>query len=218
MTYQEATMSKTRALVTILGFSLMILLAAGLLVTSANAQTGGAANQIVIRSQETNTGQIVVDTVIAAQAGWLVVYSDTTFSAASALGWAPVNKGVNANLKINIDGEAVESLPVLWAVLHIDREVIGQLELPLIDAAVYENGRMVMVAFGTQAAPIETAAPALQPAPAAVGAPTLSTSVAQPQTLPPAGARLATPWLWLAMAGGAACAAGVTLRMRRSRA
>lgn len=216
-------MSKTRALVTTLGLSLMILVAAGLLVTSASAQTGGAANQIVIRSQETNTGQIVVDTVIAAQAGWLVVYSDTTFSAAAVLGWVPVNKGVNTNLKINIDSEVVEPLPVLWAVLHIDREVIGRLELPLMDAAVQENGQMVMVAFGTQAAPIETAAPVPQAALAAASTPAASTpasgaSVAQPQMLPPAGASWVMPWLWLAMAGGLVCAAGATLRMLRAKA
>ena len=199
-------------LVISLGLSFTMLIVAFCMAASADAQTGGTANQIIIRSQETNTGQIVVDTVIAAQAGWLVVYSDTTFSTASVIGWVPVHKGVNTNLKVNIDSEVVESVPVLWAVLHVDRDVIGQLELPLIDGPVQENGRTVMVAFGTQAIPVEAAAPTTQPALAVVATPTPSTLTTQPQTLPPAGASLSFAiWFSLAVLGVGALTAGLVL-------
>lgn len=146
------------------------------MVVSASAQTGGAANQIVIQSQETNTGQIMVDTVIAAQDGWLVVYTDTNLTSRSMIGWAPVHQGVNTNLKVNIDSEKAEPEAILWAVLYVDRGIIGQLELPIIDGPVQENGKTVMVPFGTQAPPVVAATPKAQ-APAR-----------PPRTLPPAGA------------------------------
>jgi hypothetical protein len=206
-------MNGKRALFASLGLSGMMLIATCCLVATASAQTGGAS-QIVIRSQETNTGQIVVETVIAAQDGWLVVYSDTTFSTASMIGWVPVRKGVNANLKVNIDGEAFESTPVLWAVLHADRGVLGQLELPLIDGTVQENGQTVMVAFGTQANPVEAAAPTIPPALAMVNTPAAVTSPTQPETLPPAGQGAGLPiaaWR-LVLLGGAAAVSGVLIR------
>jgi hypothetical protein len=211
MGQEEIAMNGKRAFVASLGLSVVMLIATGFLVALASAQTGGGANQIAIRSQDTNTGQIVVDTVIAAQDGWLVVYSDTTFSAASVVGWVPVRKGVNTNLKVDVNNELVESTPVLWAVLHVDRGVIGLLELPMIDGTVQENGQTVMVAFGTQAPPAEVAVPTPQPAPAVVSAPTPSASVARPQTLPAAGASQTMSWLWLMIAGGMACAMGALL-------
>lgn len=205
-------MSKTRTFITTLGLSVVILTAACVLVASASAQTGGTANQIVIRSQDTSTGQIVVDTVIAAQDGWLVVYSDTTWSAASAIGWVPVRKGVNTNLKVNISAEIAEPLATLWAVLHVDRDVFGLLELPTIDGPVQENGKMVMVTFGTQAPPAvivtpqaQVTAPSVQVA--APGAPRVS-----PRTLPPAGVS-GPPMAWLALIvlGGIVLLTGVMM-------
>ena len=175
-------MSRKKALITTLGLSLMIGIAACVLVVSASAQTGGTANQIVIQSQETNTGQIMVDTVIAAQDGWLVVYTDTNLSPRSMIGWAPVHKGVNTNLKVNIDSEKAEPEAMLWAVLYVDRGVPGQLELPLIDGPVQENGQTVMVSFGTQAPPVVATPPAVAAAPKA------QASARPPGTLPPAGA------------------------------
>jgi len=169
-------MSRKRALVTTVGLALMIGIAACVLVSSANAQTGGAANQIVIQSQETSTGQIMVDTVIAARDGWLVVYTDTRLSWRSMVGWAPVHRGVNTNLTVNIDSEKAEPETMLWAVLYVDQGAIGQLELPIIDGPVQENGKTVMAAFGTQAPSAVATMPKVQ-APAG-----------PPPTLPPAGA------------------------------
>jgi len=61
-------------------------------------------------------------------------------------------------------------------VLYVDRGAIGQIELPLIDGPVQENGKTVMVAFGTQAPPAVAATPKAQ------------ASARPPGTLPPAGA------------------------------
>ncbi len=198
-------MSRKRALITTLGLSLTIGIAACALVVSASAQTGGAANQIIIQSQETDTGQIMVDTVIAAQDGWLVIYTDTNLIPRSMIGWAPVHKGVNTNLKVNIDSEMAEPEATLWAVLYVDRGAIGQIEVPLIDGPVQENGKTVMVAFGTQAPPAVAATPKAQ-APAR-----------PPQTLPSAGeSRFPTAGGMLVVLGSIMVIAGVILLRARA--
>ena len=109
------------------------------------------------------------------------------------IGWAPVHKGVNTSLMVNIDSEKAEQEATLWAVLYVDRGAIGQLELPLIDGLVQENGKTVMVAFGTQAPPVVAATPKAQ------------ASARPPSTLPPAGANR------FPIAGGAMLVMGSTL-------
>jgi hypothetical protein len=200
------------------------------LVTSASAQTGGAANQIAVRSQDTNLGQIVVDQVIAAQDGWLVVYTDTSFSPLTVVGWAPVHAGVNTSLKVNLNAEVVDPYDTLWAVLHVDRGAIGVLELPTIDGPVQENGKPVRVAFGTQAAsaavtqPAPVSAPAAQIAPTAASAPaaqvaptTASAPAWSPQILPAAGANssVLNVWFLVILLGGAVAGAGMILARTR---
>ena len=61
----------------------------------------------------TGSGQIMVDSVTAAQAGWLVVYTDTSLSLSSMVGWVPIHQGLNTNLKVDINsgtGGAVVAL------------------------------------------------------------------------------------------------------------
>ena len=151
-------MQRMRPFLAALGLSLMMLIVTFSWVLSASAQTGGGVNQIVIRSQDTRSGQIVVDSVTAAQDGWLVVYTNTSFTGL-VIGWVPVHKGLNTNLKMNVDSERADPYPTLWAVLHVDRGVIGLMELPVIDGPAQQNGQTVMVAFGTTAPSAATATP-----------------------------------------------------------
>ena len=135
----------------------------------------------------------MVDSVTAAQPGWLVVYTDTSLSLSSMIGWVPIHKGLNTNLKVNINSGLAEPVATLWAVLHVDRGVIGLMELPMIDGPVQQNGQTVMVAFGTHAQAVATAVPQVS-ASATGGAPKL---------LPPAGGNK-RPWAgWLVAACGA---------------
>ena len=112
-------------------------------------------SQIVVRSQDLNTGVIVLDSVTAPQDGWVVVYDNPDFTDGHIVGYAPVHQGVNENVKVTIDTGKVGDLPTLWARLHVDNEVKGLFEwgglhnLPYNDPPVIENGHAVVADFGT---------------------------------------------------------------------
>ena len=204
-------MQRSRSLITVLGLSVMMLIGTFSLVLTASAQTGGNINQIVIRPQDTHTGQIMVDSVTAAQDGWLLVYTDTRLSPSTLVGWAPIHKGLNINLKVDINRELVEPYATLWAVLHVDRGAIGLLEPPVIDGPVQQDGKTVVVAFDITGQGATTATPQVS----ATSAPAVA-----PKLLPPAGGNQ-RPWAgWLVSVGlgSLLLAAGMALRRIKARA
>ena len=197
---------KTRLFATAM---LVTMVASLLMPISASAQTGAGVNQIAVRAQETTTGQIMVDSVTAAQDGWVVLYFMGNLDPLTVVGFAPVHTGVNTNVKVNIDSGLADPYPTLWTVLHTDQGVVGTFEWPGADVPVYQNGAPVMVAFGTQAPAAVAAAPQAAAPVAAAGA---------PKILPVAGG-LTSPWSWLAPAalGTALLVAGLALSRARAR-
>ncbi len=129
-------------------------------------QAAALPNQITVHNQDLSSGVIIVDSVTAAQDGWLVVYKSPDFGAGGIVGYAPVYKGTNTNVKVTIDTAKVGQLPTLWILLHADNGVPGLFEwglhhLSYDDGPVTQNGQPVMAAFATSAAAPsqETAAP-----------------------------------------------------------
>jgi len=211
-------MSKSRAILISISLSCVVVAAAFVMAAAASAQTGGG-NQIVIRAQETNSGQIVVDTVIAAQAGWLAIYTDTSVNTLYLVGWVPIHAGTNTGLKVDVNNDVVEPYAELWAVLHVDRGEIGLMELPRIDGPAQNNGQIVMAGFATQARPPELAQPGV-PAPVAAVAPTAAplaapvVSAGPPASLPPAGSGSdpAAAWPVLLLLGSGLVGAGWAIK------
>jgi hypothetical protein len=121
----------------------------------AHAKTvPGPINQITIQAQETdNTNQILVDSVTAAQAGWIIIYTDPCGKRCAMIGYGYVRQGQSTHFTVNIDSGAAAPYPTLWAILHVDKGVPGVLEWPGPDEPVLQNGAPVMVAFATQAPP-----------------------------------------------------------------
>jgi hypothetical protein len=187
---------------------LVTMVASLLMPISASAQTGAGVNQIAVRAQETNTGQIMVDSVTAAQDGWVVLYFMSNLDPLTVVGLAPVHKGVNTNVKVNIDSALADPYPTLWAVLHADKGAVGTFEWPGADEPVYQNGAPIMTAFGTQA-PAAVAAAPQAPSPVA--------AAEAPKILPVAGG-LTSPWSWLAPAALGAVLLAMGLALSRARA
>jgi len=130
------------------------------LVGVASAKTApGPANQIVIQSQDVNRGQIIIDSVTAAQDGWLVIYTDPCIRRCAMIGFTPVHRGLNTHFTADIDSDQAQLFSTLWAVLHVDKGITGLLELPGPDEPVIQNGKPAMVAFGTHPAPPPTPTP-----------------------------------------------------------
>ncbi len=94
--------------------------------TASSAATSTASqkgkNQISVSNQSLNTGVIVLDSVTAAQNGWVVIYRKPSFSGGDIVGYAPVYQGTNYGVRVTIDtAKLTDQPPMLWAVLHVDQ-------------------------------------------------------------------------------------------------
>jgi hypothetical protein len=155
---------------------LVVVLTVAAFMGVAAAQAAALPNQVVVKTQEIGSGIIVVESVTAAQDGWIVIYKNPNFTTGAIVGYAPVRQGANTNVKVTIDTEKISDQPTLWARLHVDNEVkglleVGQGDLADNDGPVVQNGQDVVTAFGTAtrfAAAAETVSTAAAPAPAPV--------------------------------------------------
>ena len=126
-------------------------------------QAAAAQSQITVRDQDLGSGVAMIDSVTAPQDGWVVVYKSPNFTSGDIVGYAPVQQGVNSNVKVTIDGRRINAnaaradmVPTLWVRLQNDNDVKGLFEwglrnLPYNDAPVVENGHEVTAQFGTWA-------------------------------------------------------------------
>jgi hypothetical protein len=136
---------------------------------AGTALAAAAPNQITVHDQDLTSGVIVLDSVTAAQDGWVVIYKNPDFTSGEIVGYAPVHPGTNTDVKVTIDTAKVGDAPTLWARLHVDNDVVGRFEwgfrgLPYNDPPVVQNEQFVVTGFGTAAAMGQApAAPAAAP-------------------------------------------------------
>jgi hypothetical protein len=157
---------------------------------AGSALAAAAPNQITAHDQDITSGVIVIDSVTAAQDGWVVIYRNPNFTSGEIVGYAPVHQGSNTDVKVTLDTAKVGDLPTLWAQLHVDNDVKGIFEwglrgMPLNDTPVVQNGQPVVASFGTaasMAAPTMTSAPTVPVA----SAPAAPVTTKAPVTAKPA--------------------------------
>jgi hypothetical protein len=126
-----------------------------------------SANKIAVHAQNANFGQVMVDSVTAAQDGWLFIRQDNAGMPGRMLGYTPVHQGLNTNLTVDIrdtgdqGGDLVTA--TLWATLVPDDSALTPFSVP--NPVIAEPGTDVFaVAFGSE--------PAGAPAPLAGQLPT----------------------------------------------
>ncbi len=122
-------------------------------VASAASEKPAPANQITLHNQEIHQGILMVDAVNAAQDGWIVIYDRPSFDKDGIVGYAPVKKGLNQNVRVTLDTNQIKNLSTLWARLHVDNPPVGVFEWgyngrPYNDAPVMQDGQPVVVPFG----------------------------------------------------------------------
>ncbi len=102
---------------------------------------------ITVRDQGIQSGNVVVDNVLALQQGWIVIYTDAPVHGNPGLmiGKAPVDAGNNFNVVIPID--VSKATPVLHAVLHVDEGAPGKVEYPGPDVPATVDGKIVEASF-----------------------------------------------------------------------
>ncbi len=160
---------------------LLVVVVAVLSLTGvATAQAAGLPNQIAIQNQDISNGVMIVSSVTAAADGWIVIYKTPNLTDGEMVGYAPVYKGTNTDVRVTINTARVKDLPTLWARLHVDNGVKGLFEwglkgLPLDDAPAVQNGQYVIAAFGTSGL-----APDLIASTPAITAPSTTVPVAVP--------------------------------------
>ena len=143
------------------------LLGVATIVAMASLSWVGAASAAPAPSQTINisdqnccdTGEIMVNSVTAAQDGWIGIFKDSTATMDELMGYAPVHQGQNVGFTADIDSQRVGDAATLYAALLVDTSGTGVFDVSTVALAP----NTPIVAFATQATP-QPAAPAATPA------------------------------------------------------
>src|SRR5512135_1965261 len=92
------TTVSTLMLVAMLGFAL-----AG----ATTVQAAPTASQITVENQNVNSGVVVIDSVMAAQDGWVVIYKNPNLNSNEIVGHAWVHQGMNRGVKVTVNMSAI---------------------------------------------------------------------------------------------------------------
>jgi plastocyanin len=103
------------------------------------------AASVTASDQSAVNGTVVVDQVVAAQAGWIVIHIDANGAPGPVIGFAPVVAGANPDVAVAID--LAQATPTLHAMLHVDAGTLGKYEFPGEDGPVLAGDAVVMVPF-----------------------------------------------------------------------
>jgi len=117
---------------------------------ASSAVSAPKQNKISVRRQDASDGQVIVDSVTAAQDGWLLIYNDANGTLDSPLGFAPVRQGTSTNVVVDIkttkrNGDDDLSA-TLWATLVADPNATLPYAVP--DTSTM-GGSLLKVAFGS---------------------------------------------------------------------
>jgi len=130
--------------------------AASQMSTSGGKSSSGAANanKIAVRAQGTDTGQVIVDSLTAAQNGWLLIRKDKNGAPGDMIGFAPVHRGVNTSVRVDIqlaDFFGDDNItPTLWATLMPDPNALTPFAVP--DSTILQEASAATAAFSSTAA------------------------------------------------------------------
>jgi hypothetical protein len=95
---------------------------------------------IFVLDQPVIDGEIVVDRVISYGPGWIVLYHDDEGGLGNIIGWAPLEDGINEDIRFPVIESAVT--PLLHLMIHQDLEEVGEFEFPRTDPPVRYQDRV----------------------------------------------------------------------------
>lgn len=91
-------------------------------------QAGSDAPLVEVSDQAVVDGLVVIDRVVSAGSGWLVIYDDHGGRTGDAIGWTAVQAGENRDVQVQVDTGHMS--PTLYAILHVDAGETGKPEFP----------------------------------------------------------------------------------------
>lgn len=115
--------------------------------TEAPADDDGQAQTpaVTVSDQTLAEGTVTVDSVTAAEAGWIVIHADQDGAPGPVIGQAAVEAGTTENVSVQIDGDGATS--TLYAMLHLDTGAAGEYEFPDADPPVRVDDQIVLAPF-----------------------------------------------------------------------
>jgi len=101
---------------------------------------------IVVDDQDVREdGLVTIESVLAPEAGWLLIHANEAGELGQVLGSAPLQAGRNENIQIHIPWR--EATPVLYAVIHQDAGRTQRLDYPGADTPLLVNDEPVIMSF-----------------------------------------------------------------------
>jgi hypothetical protein len=92
-----------------------------------------AAPSIEMSNQPVVDNTVTADSVLAEQAGWLVIHSEQDGGPGPVAGYAQVPAGLSTNVVVTLDPAVVTSR--LWPMLHVDTGAAGEYEFGTVEGA-----------------------------------------------------------------------------------
>ncbi len=141
----------------LVGMSLVLVLASFWVASPAGAApllstaTAPIVNSITVHAQDTDSGQVVVDSVTAAQVGWLLIRNDAHGRPGTLLGFAPVRQGSNTHVVVDINRVDTSDnnlvTPTLWATLVADPNALTPFATP--DSGITQQPSLARATFSS---------------------------------------------------------------------
>lgn len=103
-------------------------------------------NYVITRDQALGAGNtVVVPLVVSDLATWVTVWSDEESAPGEILGQTVVERGVQRDVVVQIDGAAATEM--LWVVLHQDAGELGEFEYPGVDEILQREREPIQAPF-----------------------------------------------------------------------
>lgn len=114
--------------------------------TSAPTEANlGAQPSVTVSDQAVMDGKVVVDSVTAAESGWIVIHADNDGAPGPVVGHTAVEAGTTNDVAVDVDTGKVT--PTLYAMLHVDTGAAGEYDFPDADPPVKVDGQIVVKGF-----------------------------------------------------------------------
>jgi len=119
---------------------------------------------VKVSDQPLNNGMIKVDEVVSDGPGWVVIYTiNPNGQPDQPVGFAHVNDGDTKNVMVQIDPAKVAGQ--LYAMLHVDKGVVGKFEFPGPDGPIMMGVQMIVGRFTITGLAANSASNPTEPAP-----------------------------------------------------
>lgn len=103
-------------------------------------------SSVTASDQASTDGTVTIDSVSAADPGWIVIHADADGGPGPVIGQSPVIVGFNPEVAVEI--ELSQATSTLYAMLHLDAGTAGAYEFPGDDAPVFDSAdNIVMTPF-----------------------------------------------------------------------